>query len=177
MKPLYRDRKSKNPSNKSIRLISSTSNSAFATRNASPTTSYTVRTLQNKINELENKLNQAQSTIIQKEQERKYEKRSQNEFLEVYHTKMLSLQQFNDKNSNDSDLDDKIIKEREALEEIWQRRYDEMKIFYEKKITELKKNENLCSKCKAFLRTSDEVNKKLKYYRLHEDSRELKENY
>ena len=153
----------------SSRVIYSTTNSGIGTRVASPSSTHTVPSLKQKISRLKQKLSQAQEALLQSEKERQVEKQTQKEFLKMYHLKIFRLQENIDRKENLTDIDEKVIQERNALEVIWQRRYDEMKKYYETKIKTIQKSDNLCVKCKKFVLANDELNRKLNAYKLLED--------
>ena len=66
---------------------------------------------------------------------------------------------------NIEDIEDKIVKERNAVEDIWKRRYEEMKRIYEKKLREMEKNRTLCEKCKAFVENNNQIEEKIRRLR------------
>lgn len=155
------------------RLAHSTVNSALGTRNGSPSSQQTINLLQRKILKLRSKFTQAQMKLLQCEEERKIEKQIQKDFLKMYHIKMLILQENSDKKLSLDDVDEKIIQERNALDTIWQHRYDEMKKFYEKKLSEKESKETLCSKCKAFTKVNENLNLKLARYKLFDKKSDI----
>ena len=156
----------RNSSSKGSRSHYSTRSSAFATRNTSPLSAQTIAALTRKVAKLRNKLSDAYLIITQHEQEREIDKKTQKEFLKNYHMKMFALNKNTKNNDENSNFEEKISEERNALEMIWQRRYDEMKKIYESKIEQLNPAKTLCAKCKAFVKTNEKLKEKIELYKL-----------
>ena len=79
---------------------------------------------------------------------------------------MFALNKNTKNNDENSNFEEKISEERNALEMIWQRRYDEMKKIYESKIEQLNPAKTLCAKCKAFVKTNEKLKEKIELYKL-----------
>lgn len=164
MKSRENSKKLRKFSSKDLRIIYSTANSAICSRNTSPASTLVTQVLQRKISKLEHKLSKAKATILKYKQEKNTEKSNQQDFLKLYHLKMFALQESSENRKNSNYIDEKVIQERNAIEAIWQRRYDEMKKLYEKKLIETRRKEKLCSKCKVFVKVNEEISKKSKAY-------------
>ena len=154
-------RSTKRITRKKPNLPYTTSNSRYITRTVSPYSSEKVPKLEKKIMNLEYKLAQAKALICKYEEDKKINKKVQKDFIQNYHQRMMSLQQ--DSSSwRDDEIEEKIVRERNAIEDIWKRRYEEMKKFYVGKIGDLEKNQGLGAKCKAFVHSSDSLENKIK---------------
>ncbi|OMJ69785.1 hypothetical protein SteCoe_32401 [Stentor coeruleus] len=173
MKLSEKSKSSKKVLSRCGRLAHSTVNSSLGTRNSSPSSQQTINLLQRKILKMKSKLTEAHIKLLQCEEERKIEKQIQKDFLKKYHIKMLILQENSDNKLSLDDVDKKIIQERNALDQIWQHRYDEMKKFYEKKLSEMETKETLCSKCKAFTKVNENLNLKLARYKLFDKNLDI----
>jgi hypothetical protein len=139
----------------------SSSNSRHITRTSSPYSSEKVSKLEKKIMNLEYKLAKARTLIAKHEEDKKSQKIVQKEMFKNYHQRMMSLQQ-DTFTCFDDDIEQKILNERNAIEDIWRRRYEEMKKFYDGKIRDMEKNQGLCNKCKAFIKNSEKLEEKIK---------------
>lgn len=139
-------------------------NSRYVTRTASPNISQKRPDLEHKMMRLQYKLAQARSLIAKYEADQQEQKKLQKEFIRSYHMQIKSLEQ-DDMARNIEDIEDKIVKERNAVEDIWKRRYEEMKRIYEKKLREMEKNRTLCEKCKAFVENNNEIEEKIRRLR------------
>ena len=147
-------RSTKRISRKKPNLPYTTSNSRYITRTVSPYSSEKVPKLEKKIMSLEYKLAQAKALICKYEEDKKINKKVQKDFIHNYHQRMMSWR--------DDEIEEKIVRERNAIEDIWKRRYEEMKKYYVGKIGDLERNQGLCVKCKAFVHSSDSLENKIK---------------
>lgn len=145
-------------------IAHSSANSRYITRTASPSINPKLPELEQKVMRLQYKLAQARSLIAKYEADQREQKKVQKEFIKSYHMRVMSQQQ-NNFDSKMEEIENKIVKERNAVEDIWKRRYEEMKKMYEEKLREMEKNKTLCGKCKAFIDNHNQIEEKIRRIR------------